>query len=79
MECRGTNLHIYVCIANNLTSSLNADIIMPSPLIPLNTQQTEMFQINLTALKKFLFYIKQAMLALTAGFGNNDKFDLNLM
>lgn len=52
---------------------------MPSPLIPLNTQQTEMFQINLTALKKFLFYIKQAMLALTAGFGNNDKFDLNLM
>ena len=59
MECRGTNLHIYVCIANNVTSSLKANIIMPSPLIPLNTQQTEMFQINLTALKKYLFYIKQ--------------------
>jgi len=46
-------------MANNLTSSLKADITMPSPLIPLNTQQTEMFQINLTALKKSLFYIKQ--------------------
>jgi hypothetical protein len=81
MECRRTNLHIYVCIANNLTSSLKADIIIPSPYIPLNTQHIEMFPIKLTALKKSLFVYQAglSMLALTAGFGNNDKFDMNLM
>jgi hypothetical protein len=81
VECKGTNLHIYVCIANNLTSSLKEDIIMPSPYIPLNTEHTEMFPINLNELKKslFLYQAGLSILALTAGFGKNDKFDLNSM
>jgi hypothetical protein len=81
MACTGTKIHITVCIANDLTSSVKVDIIIPNPYINFNMQHIEMFQINLTEFNEISisYHAGLSMFALPGSFVKNEKFDLNLM